>query len=124
MSTKDMRVGRIGEYRELSLEEVRTKFAQLARHMQTLELQEKKKVKSIAGMFAEALGSLEDTIWLLERIDERYDDIHPKDECEYPELNFWFGLDDAIEPLKNILRELQSVEKDVPKGAEPVKEGA
>ena len=122
----DMRMGRIGEYRELSLEELRVEFGRRAREIQALELQApKEQVKSIAGMFAEALGNLEDALCSLGRVNEQYDPEDYVDEVRLvrdyglppsnPAMDFWLQSELAEDWLKAILRRLRRVESLAPK---------
>ena len=120
MSTSDMLIGRIGEYRELDHEERQKYLMRLieAPGNETLAIQQAG-AQAIVEMFNEALSCLTDgTDWLV-RIDSQY-----KIECKEPESYFWDEVYEAIKPLKNILLGLEEVAKYMPKGAEPVKEGA
>lgn len=128
-----MIMGQIGEYRELSLQELRNRFGQEARDIQALELQAKKeRAKPIAEMFAEALGNLEDALCCLTRINEQYEEYQARysDDIrlvtEYglrhcnPELDFWLQTEKAEDSLGDMLYKLQRLripapqEKDAP----------
>lgn len=84
-------------------------------------MSEQRDTASIAGKFAEALGCLEDAACYLRDIDKQYDAIYPDDECEYPELEFWFAIDDAIKPLEAIQKGLEAAEEHMPKEKEGTK---
>jgi len=83
--------------------------------VETLKEPEAEERETIAGKFAEALGCLEDAACYLRDIDKQYDVIYPDDECEYPELKFWFALDGVIKPLEALQKGLMAVEPLVPK---------
>ena len=93
---------------------------------------EQRDTTTLAGMFAEALGNLEDAVCYLGRVNEQYDsEQYPDEIClvtKYglppcnPVMDFWLQAELAEEELKDILCRLQRVEPLVPKGAEPVKE--
>ena len=95
------------EWRSKHWEEERERRAKLAT--------EQTDTKTIAGKFAEALGCLEDAACHLRDIDNQYDLLYPDDECAYPELQFWFALDDAIKPLERIQKGLEAVDAYAPK---------
>ena len=128
-----MIVGQIGEYRELTLEELRERFGQQCRDIRALELEaEKEKAQTIAGMFAEALGHIEEALCYLGQVNEQYDPEQYADEIalvtEYglrpcnPVMRFWTEADKAEEELKDILCRLQRVEPLAPKQVESLKE--
>lgn len=91
-----------------------TGFFQREKNMTT----EERETKTIAGKFAEALGCLEDAACHLRDIDKQYDVLYPDDECEYPEMEFWFALDVAIKPLEAIQKGLEAAEECMPKEKE------
>lgn len=72
---------------------------------------------SIAGKFAEALGCLEDAACHLRDIDKQYLTLYPEDECEEPELWFWWRIEEAIKPLETIQKDLETVAQHVPEEA-------
>ena len=122
-----MIMGQIGEYRELTLEELRERFGQRCRDIQALELEaEKEKDQTIAGMFAEALGNIECAIAYLGQVNEQYLKQHTDGSrlvADYglrscnPATDFWLQAENAEGLLKDILRKLQGVEPLVPKEA-------
>ena len=123
-----MIVGQIGEYRELTLEELRERFGQQCREIQALELEAKKQqAESIAEMFAEALGHIADALCYLERVNEQYLEQHTDDgrlmadyglrSCN-PATDFWLQAEQAEDSLKDILHRLRRVEPLVPKEVE------
>ena len=116
----EMIMGQIGEYRELSLEELRAEFGRQAREIQALESQaQKEQVKPIAGMFAEILGHLEDALCYLGRVNEQYEGGGDYVECglrlRNPTMDFWLQAELAEDSLKDILRGLRRIEPLVPK---------
>jgi len=123
MNTSDMHVGQIGEYRELAPEERREYLMRLIEVPRNEKLAiQKAGVKGIAEMFNEALSCLTDGIDWLERIDKQYIERYADDDCEMPEHLFWWGVNDVIKLLRDILQGLEAVEKCVPKETEPSKE--
>ena len=121
-------MGQIGEYRELTLEELRERFGQQCRDIQALELKAKKgKAQSLAEMFAEALGNIECAIAYLGQVNEQYLKQHTDGSrlvADYglrscnPAMDFWLQAEQAEDSLKDILRRLQRVEPLAPKEAE------
>ena len=80
---------------------------------------------TIAGMFAEALGHIEDALWYLGQVNEQYDPeehrhkirlIAPYRPRPYnPALDFWLQTEQAEEQIKKILSKLQRVALLAPK---------
>ena len=70
--------------------------------------------KSLAKTFAAALSCLDDAACWLRRIDDQYLEIYPNDECEEPEVVFWWGIQDAIKPLEHIQEKLEAIADCVP----------
>lgn len=82
-------------------------------------------MRTIANDFAEALGCLEDTLYLLGQVNEQYDPDYPNDYDPPPRnraMDFWLQAELAEDKLKKILRKLQRVEPLAPKAVEPLKE--
>lgn len=72
--------------------------------------------KTVAEMFANALGCLEDAAHFLQRIDDEFlgrypADMNPRD----PAAPFWYAIAEIIEPLARLHYGLEAVEKYVPK---------
>ena len=108
-----MIMGQIGEYRELSSQE------RLDNRMRDLRSAlEKKETDSIAGMFAELLGCLEDAACWLHKVNAQY----PDDDDDASDNPFWGETYEATDPLNRIIKGLRAIEKCVPKETEPVKE--
>jgi len=86
---------------------------------------EERDTKTIAGKFAEALGSIEDAICYLGQVNEQYHPQQYADEiclvADYglppcnPVMDFWLQAELAEDLLKDILYKLQRVEQRVPK---------
>ena len=111
-----MIMGQIGEYRELSHEE-RQEYLMGLLESGTNETRtiQKAGLKAIREMFAEALGCLEDAACHLRDIGKQYLELYPDDECEEPEVIFWWGIEEAIKPLEQIQEKLEAVADCVPK---------
>ena len=88
-------------------------------------MSEERDTTTIAGMFAEALGNLEDALCYLGRVNAQYDSEQHDDDIRLvthyglppcnPVMRFWSEADKSAEELKDILRRLQRVEQLVPK---------
>ena len=82
-------------------------------------------IGTIAGMFAKALGNLEDAVCYLGRVNEQYDPEQYADDIRLvldyglrpfnPAMDFWLQAEQAEEQIKDILCRLQRVEPLVPK---------
>ena len=89
------------------------------------DIGEERDTTTIAGMFAEVLGHLEETMYWLAQVNEQYDPEQDVDDIrlvtEYglrfcnPAMDFWLQAELAEDSLKDILRKLQGVEPLVPK---------
>ena len=91
------------------------------------DIGEERDTTTIAGMFAEALGNLEDAWNYLQQIDEQGQKQYADDVslvADYglrpcnPEMRFWEEVFEAKEGLWRIQKELKGVEKDMPKEKE------
>jgi len=121
----EMIMGQIGPIRLFTREELQ------AKRMQVLaSAKGERETDSIAGMFAEALGCLEDAGHWLCKLKQEFEKLYPDDmDPKDPAAPFWYAVNEAItsepftdSPLRDILQELQAVRKYVPKETAPSKE--